>query len=464
MYQGSLVRTLRIRLKRKLGNLGLLTSTLGDAGASVGQISTLQIGHTFTVRDFHMVLDDQAHLDTVLEAIGSVADCEVVGVFNRPFELHAGGKIETHTRVDFDEMKDFEAAVYPGVLEVVAEVDDNPHLADKYTRLAHTIAIVSDARGLRGVGRVRPKAVLPVLEAKAALLAKAARISSLPLVLDVETEEEFVNTVRALAPSVSGIMLDAIEGARAARITKRLTEELDVPVFHDDADAPAVAGLAAVINACRRTGRDVREVTVGQLGLGTAGGSVARLVMRFTGRPVFGEDVHPGSVSRHVAFGGQPATLDEIMEKCDVVVCNTGHGGVIKPSMVREGQAIIALSEPRPEIEPYDATLAGAAFAADGKAINMSVVVPGVFLGALAVKASEIDDEMKIAAAVTLANTALEGDLMPTPLDPNVHVEVASAVALAALSSGAASRRVAVDRLSPAVFKAVLNGDVELPL
>jgi len=162
-------------------------------------------------------------------------------------------------------------------------------------------------------------------------------------------------------------------------------------------------------------------------------------VMRYTGKPVLGEDVHPGAISRHVAFGGKATSLNEIMKKCDVVVANTGHGDVIPASKVQKGQAIIALSEPRPEINPYDAMLAGAAFAADGKAINKSVVLPGMFLGALSVRASTINDEMKIAAAVALADTAKEGDLMASPLDRNAHIEVALAVAKAAIASKVAS-------------------------
>ena len=436
MSSGGIVRTLRIRLRRKLGNLGLLTSAIGDAGASVGEIATLQIGHSYTVRDFHMVLDDDAHLSAVLNAVGGLNDCELVEVFPSSLQAHRGGKIETRARVSLDDMKAFNAAVSPGVSEIVSLIDDDPSYARAYTSIARTIAIVSDGSGFRGVGRVRAQAILPVLEAKAALLAKTANISSYPLALNINGEDEFVQTVEALAPSCGGILIDAVEGARATLLIKRLGESLKLPIFHDDADAPAVCGLAALISACRRSGRDLNKVTVGQIGLGTAGGAVAQLVMSHTKNPVLGEDVHPGAIARHVALGGKAASLDEIMKECDVVIANTGHGDVIPASMVRSGQAIIALSEPRPEITPYDAMLAGAAFAADGKAINKSVVLPGMFLGALSVNATAINDEMKIAAAIALADTALEGDLMASPLDVNAHVVVATAVAKAAVSSG----------------------------
>lgn len=458
-----LVRTLRIRTRRKLGNLGLLTTALGDAGASIGEIITIKIGHSFTLRDFNLVLDDEEHLRAVIDAVKALADSEIVEVRNQVKAVHEGGKIRTTARVPLDSITALQTALTPGVSEIVGLLDDEPELAERYTGVQRTVAIVSDGSGLRGVGRVRSQAMLPVLEAKAALFASRAGLSSLPLVLDVQTEEEFIAAVKAIRPSCSAVLIDAMAGARAVRICKRLGEELDIPVFLDDADAPAVASLAAVINACRRAGKDPDHVTIGQIGLGTAGAAIAELVQRFTGRPVLGEDVHPASVSRHVALGGKAASLDDIMATCDVVVANTGHGDVIPPSQVREGQAILALSEPRPEIEPYDATLAGAAFAADGRAMNKSVVLPGMFLGALAAKASVINDEMKIAAALTLANAADVGDLLPTPLEVHIHAQVASAVAKAAVKSGV-GRRIEENQLSPETFMSLIRGDRDLPL
>lgn len=458
-----LVRTLRIRTRRKLGNLGLLATALGDAGATIGEISTLKFGHSFTLRDFNLVLDDENHLGVVLDAVRALADSEIVEVVNQVKAVHEGGKLRTRARAPMDSVTALQTALTPGVSEIVGLIDKEPLMVDRYTGVQRTVAIVSDGSGLRGVGRVRSQAMLPVLEAKSALLASRAGLNALPLVLDVQTEDEFVAAVKAIRLSCGAVLMDAMAGARAVRVGKRLNEELDVPVIHDDADAPAIAGLAAVINACRRTGKDMGQVSIGQLGLGTAGAAIAELIMRFTKRPVLGEDVHPASVSRHVALGGRGASLEDIMSSCDVVVANTGHGDVIPPSFVREGQAILALSEPRPEIEPYDATLAGAAFAADGRAMNKAVVLPGLLLGALAVKAREINDEMKIAAALTLADAAEEGDLLPTPLEHPIHATVAAAVARAAVATGV-GRGVDASLLVPEIFFELIADERALPL
>lgn len=463
MLRGGLVRSLRIKTRRKFGNLGLLTSALGDAGASIGEITTLKIGHSFTQREFQLALEDEDHVRVVVEAVNSLADSEVTDVLNRVLEVHEGGKIATVSRVPLTGFSPLQTAIGPGVAEIVKLIDDDPRLADRYTSVSRTVALITDGTGLQGVGRVRSRAMLPVFEAKACLLAELGGLNSLPLVLDAPSEEELLAAVQAVAPSCGAILLDAVTGARAQRVSKKL-EDLGIPILHDDADGPAVGALACVINACLRAGKDIHAVRIGQIGLGTAGAAIASLVMRFTGRPVLGDDVHPASVGRHVANGGQASSLDEIMSTCDVVIANTGHANVIPANKVREGQAILALSEPRPEIEPYDATLAGAAFAADGKAMNKGVILPGMFLGALAVKARRFNDEMCIAAAKTLAEVAPEGDLLPTPLDEGVHAAVAASVAKAAIRSGLAMRDVPESSLAVDVFEALIVRDRSLPL
>lgn len=459
-----IVRTLRIRSNRKAGVLGILTTALGDAGASIGEITTLKIGHNYTLRDFSLLLDDPEHLQGVLDAVGALADSDVVEVKNTVTEAHVGGKLKTVSRADVEHLTGLAAALSPGAREMTRMIDEQPSLADVYTAVQRTVAIVTDGGELPGVGKVHPRAMLPLVEGKAAVLASLGGLNALPLVLDVETEDEFIETVARIAPSCGAILLDALAAPRGARAVSKLSDRLHIPLLHDDADGPSIIGLAAIINACKRVGRDIRDVTIGQIGLGTAGGAIARLVMRHTGKPVLGEDVHPSAVSRHVNFGGRASSLDEIMRTADVVVANTGHGGVISSSQVREGQVIIALSEPRPEIEPYDAMLAGAAFAVDGRAINTAVVFPGVLLGALAVKAEEIDDAMRIAAAVTMAENAEEGDLVPTPMQEGVHARVAAAVARTAVERKLTRRNVDVALLTYETMQDLVAGRRHPPL
>lgn len=464
MSSPGLVRTLRIRSKRKAGNLGVLTTALGDSGASIGEIYTVRIGHNYTLRDFHLLLDDEEHLRQVIEGIEELQDSQIVEVRDMVRDVHLGGKIRTVSRVPLQGLAALSAAHQPGLREIVHAIEEEPRLAAVFTSLQRTVAIVSDGSGFVGLGKVRPVSMLPGIEAKAMLLAQLAGLSSLPLCLDVDSEEQLVATVVAIGPSCGAVLLDSIASPRGPRAALKIAERLRIPVYHDDADSPAIVGLAAVINACRRAHLDLAQVKIGQIGLGTAGGAIARLVMKHTGRPVLGDDVHPAAVSRHVSAGGIASSIDEIMATADVVIANTGHGGVISPGKVREGQVIIALSEPRPEIEPYDAQLAGAAFAADGKSISGSTAAPGVLLGALAVKATAISDEMRIAAAVTMAAAATDEDLVPTPLDSGVHGRIAAAVARVAVASGLAGRNVSERLLTPEVFDQVIRDERQLPL
>jgi malate dehydrogenase (oxaloacetate-decarboxylating) len=464
MAHGSLVRTLRIKSRRKVGNLGLVTSAIGDAGAAIQEITTLRLGHTFAIREFHLLLEDEDHVRQCIAAVNDLNDSEVEATGNPSQEVHLGGKIRTATRVDLSGLTALQTAYNPGVREIIAAIDDDERNAERFTSAPRTVAIVSDGAGLIGVGRVKSRAMLPVLEAKAALLAQFAGLNALPLVLDVQDEEDVIETVKRLVPSCGAILLDAIGGGRGMRVQEALDEALDVPVFDDDSDGPAVAVLAAVINAAARIGKDIKSVKIGQIGLGTAGAAIANLVMTFTGNSVKGEDVHPAALSRHVHRGGEESSLEEIMASCDIVVANTGHADVIPPSMVRDGQAILALSVPRGEIDPYDAVLAGAAFAADGQAINKAVAFPGLLLGALGVRATTLSTEMQIAAALTLAELAPNGDLIPTPQQEGVHAAVAAAVAKAAVTSGVATIDVPEALLTASVFEEAIADERLIPL
>lgn len=459
-----LVRTLRIRSKRKPGGLGLLTTALGDVGVSIGDIETVRIGHNFTLRDFHLLLDDEEHLQAALAAVAALDGSEIVEIIDTAVAVHHGGKVRMVSRVDLDSQRDLSAIHIPGVKEIVQRIADTPSLVDSYASVARTVGVVTDGSGVLGLNRVSPSAALPVVETKSAFLATLAGLSGLPLSIDAATEDRLVDTLVALRPSFSALLIESVAAPRGPRVAQRLAEKLQIPVYHDAADGPAIVGLAAILGACRKVGRDFKTITIGQIGLGTAGGAISRLVMKLSGKPVYGEDFHPAAISKHVAHGGVASSIPEIMATCDLVVMNTGHPGLVSPSMVREGQIIIALGEPRPEIEIHDAIDAGAAFVADGKSISTAAAYPGLLLGALAVKARAITDEMRIAAATAMVDLADEGDLVPVPLQPGIHAAVAVAVALTAVAGGCAGVDVDLDSLTEDVFNDVIADLRQLPL
>jgi malate dehydrogenase (oxaloacetate-decarboxylating) len=206
--------------------------------------------------------------------------------------------------------------------------------------------------------------------------------------------------------------------------------------MHDDQHGTAVVVTAALLNAAKATGRDLAQSAIGVIGLGAAGLALAKTLMSRFGHPVLGADIAAEAVERLVRAGGTASDLAGIMAGCDVVVATTGAPGLIKENMVRKGQIILALSNPVPEIEPERARAAGAAFAADGKAVNNVLGFPGIFCGAVDADVPRITQEMLIAAAETIAAFAGPGEIVPNPLDKALHRAVARAVARVAVTQG----------------------------
>jgi malate dehydrogenase (oxaloacetate-decarboxylating) len=195
-----------------------------------------------------------------------------------------------------------------------------------------------------------------------------------------------------------------------------------------------------VLSAGKATKRSLRRQTIGQIGLGAAGQAIADLLMHTTGNPVLGADLSGEALERHKAHGGIPSTIDDIMGRADIVVATTGVKGLIAPNLVKKGQIILALSNPDSEIDPAVALDRGASFAADGRAVNNVLGYPGIWLGALRSRASTINREMLVAAGQALAELTSEGELMPSPLDLNVHRRVAYEVGRAAVATGVGAR------------------------
>jgi malate dehydrogenase (oxaloacetate-decarboxylating) len=239
-----------------------------------------------------------------------------------------------------------------------------------------------------------------------------------------------------IAPGFGGIHLEDIATPGCFEIERRLIEALPQPVMHDDVHGTAVVTLAALIAACRQADIRLDEAVVGQVGLGAAGFGIATLIHDAGVKRVLAFDPNPAAQAQAGVRGVEIADLDTLMRECDVVVATSGRPGLITPEMVRKGQVIFALTNPAPEIEPDDAIAAGAAFAADGTSVNNVLGYPGIFKGALLAGASEINVEMKRAAAWALAGLTVASELIPEVLDLRVHQVVAEAVRQAAVDSG----------------------------
>lgn len=206
--------------------------------------------------------------------------------------------------------------------------------------------------------------------------------------------------------------------------------------MHDDQHGTAVVVLAALLNATRFSGQMLAKSAIGVIGLGAAGMGISKLLLAFGVKSVIGTDLKEAAKAMLAEAGGTPGTLDDVMRESNIVIATTGCPGLIKPEAVRKGQVILALSNPNPEIVPEEAVRAGAAFAADGKSVNNALGFPGIFRGALNVRATRINNKMKIAAARAIAACAEESEIVPSILHPEVHRKVAEAVERAALESG----------------------------
>lgn len=439
-WDNKLMRTFRCRLQQKPGNLGHLLSSIGGERGYIGEIKTVRMGSTTVVRDLVVFADDQAHMDKLILVVHQAPDAELLEVRDDVLEMHQGGKIAIRSRYKINTLGQLRKVYTPGVADVCLKIKKDPSLAQRFTSIPHFVAIVTDGSAVLGLGDIGPKASMPVMEGKASLMETFVGLSGMPILLDTKDPDAIVETVKHIAPTFSAIQLEDISAPRCFEIEDRLKESLNIPVMHDDQHGTAVVVAAALMNAAKMAEVDLHQCRIGQIGLGAAGLAVSRMLMFFLDTSVRGADLSDEARKRLTDAGGISSTLEEIMSTCDVVISTTGVAGLIKPEMVRNGQIILALSNPRPEIEPKDALAHGAAFAADGKSVNNILGFPGIFRGAVDAGVSQLTVEMFIAAAKAIAVSAPPGELVPSPLDLIVHHRVAQAVARTALDLGLCSK------------------------
>jgi malate dehydrogenase (oxaloacetate-decarboxylating) len=437
-WERKIMRVVRVRNDQKIGVLANLLSAISENGGNIGSVQLLTDTSQHVVRDITVYADDETHLENVLAAVRANPGTVVVEVRDEVLELHQKGKIAVRSRYQIDSMNTLRRVYTPGVAEVCRRIAADPTQARLYTSISHMVAIVTDGTAVLGLGDIGAQAGMPVMEGKAMLMESLVGLSGVPILLNTKDPDEIVQAVAAIAPTFAAIQLEDISAPRCFEIENRLQERLDIPVMHDDQHGTAVVTTAALLVAARTAGVDLKEKVIGQIGLGAAGQAISQMLIRLTGNPVYGADLSESALERFAGLGGRKSGLDEIMRECDIVIATTGAPGLIKPEMVRNGQIILALSNPNPEIEPSLALERGAAFAADGKSVNNVLGFPGIFRGAVDANTPRITHEMLVAAAETIAAMTPPGDLVPNPLDKAVHHAVARAVAEKAYEQGIA--------------------------
>src|ERR687886_506064 len=250
-----------------------------ELARGLGAIDIVEQGATTSVREFTVDTADREHGEAVGHAIDAVTGAHVVEVTDRTFELHRGGKLYTGLKARIQSRDDLSMAYTPGVARVCVDIHDDPDRAWEYTVKGNSVAVVSDGTAVLGLGDIGPAAAMPVMEGKAVLFKEFANVDAVPICLDTKDPDEIVATVKAIAPTFGGINLEDISSPRCFQIENRLMDELDIPVFHDDQHGTAIVVLAALLNACRLTGRRIEELTVAMVGAGAAGVAVAKILM-----------------------------------------------------------------------------------------------------------------------------------------------------------------------------------------
>jgi malate dehydrogenase (oxaloacetate-decarboxylating) len=458
--------TLRVELDRRPGQLGMVATAIGAAGGSIGAIDTVETGEARAIREITVMCSDQEHSDAIIAAVASVDGCALIEVTDRTFELHRGGKLYTGLTAPIKTRDDLSMAYTPGVGRVCMAIHEEPDRAFEYTIKSNTVAVVSDGSAVLGLGDIGPQAALPVMEGKAMLFKEFADVDAFPICLDTKDPEEIVRAVCLLAPAFGGINLEDIASPRCFEIESRLVEELDIPVFHDDQHGTAIVVLAALLNSCRLTGRRLEDLRVAMVGAGAAGVAVAKILMGsgvssivacdrhgaiHTGRPDYGDGSMNAPkvwLAEHTNGDTRARTPAEVLDGADLFIGLSGPGIIEAKDLRRMNPEpfVFAMANPTPEISPEEAA-PYVRVMATGRSdypnqINNVLAFPGIFRGALDVRARLITEEMKIAAAHGIADVVTDEELsedyiIPSVFNGYVSSCVASAVAREAERSGA---------------------------
>ncbi len=392
-----------------------------------------------------------AHAESLVSAMAGISGVTVHKVSDRTFLLHLGGKIEMRSKVPLRTRDDLSMAYTPGVARVSLAIAAKPEDARRLTIKRNSVAVVTDGSAVLGLGNIGPYAALPVMEGKAALFKRFAGIDAWPICLDTQDTDEIVRAVQVIAPGFGGINLEDISAPRCFEVERRLRALLDIPVFHDDQHGTAIVVMAALTNALRVVGKDLRAVRIAMAGAGAAGTAVLKLLLEagasdvivvddkgavYAGRP--GMDDSLAWIAGHTNAGGYSGGLAGAVRGADVFI-GVSVPGILAGDDVQamnDGAIVFALANPDPEIDP-DVAREHAAVVATGRSdypnqINNVLAFPGVFRGLLDAQSRKITDRMLAVAARALADVVPPDELGPDYIIPSVfHPDVASGVAAA---------------------------------
>ena len=394
------------------------------------------------------------------------------------------GKLETVSKVEVKNAADLSLAYSPGVAEPCKEIYDKPSTVYEYTMKGNTVAVVSDGTAVLGLGNIGPEAALPVMEGKAVLFKSFAGVDAFPICLGTTDIDKIVETVKLMEPTFGGVNLEDIAAPNCFAIEERLKKEANIPVFHDDQHGTAIVTVAGLLNALKLAGKSLSEVKIVANGAGAAGIAIIKLLFTYGVRDVIMCD------SKGAIYDGRPygmnevkdkiakitnrdrleGSLEEVIKGADVFIGVSVAGGLTADHVrsMNDNPVIFAMANPIPEIMPDTAKEAGALVVGTGRSdfpnqVNNVLAFPGIFRGALDVRATHIHEKMKMAAVEAIAGLIGQDELnadyvIPRPFDPRVAPEVAAAVAQAAMDTGVARLKVDPDEVRQKTKELALIG------
>lgn len=389
-----------------------------------------------------------------------------MSLFKEALHMHERyqGKLEVKAKVPLKNAYDLSLAYSPGVAEPCKVIHQEPSKIYDYTLKANTVAVVSNGSAVLGLGNIGAEAALPVMEGKAVLFKSFAGVDAFPICLNTSDAEQIIQTVKLLEPTFGGINLEDIAAPHCFIIEERLKQELNIPVFHDDQHGTAIVTVAGLVNALKLVNKRIEDIRVVINGAGAAGIAIMKLLRCYgvkhmimcdskgaiyEGRP-YGMNEMKHGVAQWTNVEKKSGTLQEVIVGADVFI-GVSVAGALTASMIEtmnRDAIIFAMANPTPEIMPEDALQAGATVVGTGRSdypnqVNNVLAFPGIFRGALDVRAKQINEQMKMAAVEAIANLITEDELradyvIPAPFDPRVAPAVAAAVAKAAMETGVA--------------------------
>jgi malate dehydrogenase (oxaloacetate-decarboxylating) len=458
--------TMRVELPNRPGQLGLVTSAIGEAGGDIGAVDLVDTGPDKTVRDITISAADSNNGRDIVAAVEHVPNMRVISASDQVFLLHLGGKVEVHSKIPLRTRADLSMAYTPGVARVCMAVHADPEAARALTIKRNSVAVVSDGTAVLGLGDIGPLGALPVMEGKAILFKEFGGVDAWPVCLDTKDTEEIIRIVQAIAPVYGGVNLEDISAPRCFEIEQRLDELLDIPIFHDDQHGTAIVVLAALINALKVVDKQPETIRVAIAGAGAAGVACTKILISHGVRDIVicdrqgiivaGREEGMTDIKRWLAENTNPrmirGSLLDAMDGADVFLGVSGANIIDVSDLERmaPNPIVFALANPDPEVDPVAAQMA-ARVMATGRSdfpnqINNVLAFPGVFRGALDSGATKINEEMKAAAANAIAGLVSRRELsaeyiIPSVFNPQVAPAVARAVEQAAYRSGAAVRQ-----------------------